>query len=392
MSLPTDAAAATTHVDPYSFYAGLAQARPFFRDGELGLWVATDAETVEAVLTSDLCRVRPEHEPVPAALVGTTAGKLFGRLVRMTDGPAHAPLKDAVSAALATVDADAVASLSADWARSLWEDDGAAPIPARVASLAFDLSPHVVGSLLGVPPANLATVAVWMGEFVRWLAPASGSQQIARGIAAAEDLVRLFTDLLHERSGYTSDRLLAALRREIERVGIADEAVVVANAVGLLSQAYEATAGLIGNALLALAADSEPYAITVADPHRMRRVVLETLHRDPPIQSTRRYVDLDGMIAGHAVRAGDVILVLLAAANHDPGLVIDRDGDVGCGYALGSGPHACPGGGIAVAIAAVAVRHIVAAGVDLAELAASFAYRPSANARIPLFGEREAPT
>ena len=130
--------------------------------------------------------------------------------------------------------------------------------------------------------------------------------------------------------------------------------------------------------------------MTVADPNRTRRVVRETLRRDPPIQSTRRYVDRDGMIAGHAVRAGDVILVLLAAANHDPGRTMDRDGDTGCGYALGAGSHTCPGGELAVAIAEAGVRRVVEADVDLAELAACSTYRPSVNARIPMFGEREA--
>lgn len=390
MSWPTSPVAAATHSDPYPYYAELARGRPLYRDDELGLWVASSAVTVEAVLTSGLCRVRPAGQPVPPALLGTTAGELFGRLTRMMDGEAHPPLKRAVSAALGSVDPARIASLAAEWAALLWERDEGTPASSRARALAFDLSPHVLGSLLGISRDQVGQVATWMADFVRCLAPASTPEQVARGIAVAEDLAGLVMDLLHTHVAGRPGDLLAALRREIEGVGVADEAVVVANGIGFLSQAYEATAGLIGNALLALAADLERDASTVTDPSRARRVVRETLRRDPPIQSTRRFVDREATIAGQAVREGDAILVLLSAANHDPALQLNQPGDDGCGYALGAGAHVCPGGGIAVAIAEAAVRQVIASGVDLTELAASFSYRPSANARIPMFGAKGA--
>jgi cytochrome P450 len=190
--------------------------------------------------------------------------------------------------------------------------------------------------------------------------------------------------------------------------------VVVANAVGFLSQAYEATAGLIGNALLALAADPGLRDTIAGDPSRPRRVVHDVLRADPPIQSTRRVVEGDGTISGREVREGDAVLVLLAAANHDPATSprsaacrqtppttrdhgrdephshgpqrsVGRD----VGLSLGAGAHVCPGRAVAVEISVAAVRQVLAAVVSLPELAASFVYRPSANARVPVFVERE---
>src|ERR1700730_9947136 len=100
---PSDPIAAVTHRDPYPYYARLVAERPLYFDPDLGLWVASSAEAVAAVLASERCRVRPPAEPVPAAIAGTPAGEVFRRLVRMTDGEAHGPLKQAVSAALAGV-------------------------------------------------------------------------------------------------------------------------------------------------------------------------------------------------------------------------------------------------------------------------------------------------
>src|SRR6267378_1788425 len=104
MQFPRDPLAAVTHPDPYPYYTSLVAERPFYRDEALGLWVASSAAAVTAALTSDLCRVHPPTEPVPRALLGSPAGDIFGHLVRMTDGPAHAALKPRVTAALASFD------------------------------------------------------------------------------------------------------------------------------------------------------------------------------------------------------------------------------------------------------------------------------------------------
>lgn len=389
VSWPTDVVAAATHADPYPFYAGLVRERPLYRDDDLGMWVASGTDAVEAVLTSPLCRVRPVGEPVPAALVGTTAGAIFGRLVRMSDGQEHVSLKRAVAAALSGVDADRATTVASAWAATLWDRSEGAEPSVRVTALMLDLSPHVVGDLLGIPREHLADVSTWMGAFVRCLTPASTTGQVAAGITAAEKLSPLVSGQLRRQIEDGSGGLLGDLQRALAEEGVDDEAVTVANGVGLLSQAYEATAGLIGNAILALAADADAYGKTVSEPTRARDMVEHVLRRDPPIQSTRRIVAADGEIAGHVVRAGDVILVLLAA-NHDP--APPRPGVAGRphGFSLGAGLHACPGGTIAIAVAEAAVRRIVASGVPLGEVVSTVAYRPSANARVPVFGAGEA--
>ncbi|HEV8141500.1 MAG TPA: cytochrome P450, partial [Methylomirabilota bacterium] len=80
---PSDPVAAVTHPDPYAYYADLVAHRPLYRDESLGLWVASSAAAVTAVLTNDRCRVRPTAEPIPVALVGSTAAEIFRHLVRM---------------------------------------------------------------------------------------------------------------------------------------------------------------------------------------------------------------------------------------------------------------------------------------------------------------------
>jgi cytochrome P450 len=41
------------------------------------------------------------------------------------------------------------------------------------------------------------------------------------------------------------------------------------------------------------------------------------------VQNTRRFMAADAMLCGQQVKAGDAVLVLLAAAAHDPSAAVD---------------------------------------------------------------------
>ena len=385
MSLPPprDPVAAVTHPDPYPYYAELVAARPLYKDDALGLWVASSAQAVTAVLLSPLARVRPPAEPVPKALLGTPAGEIFRRLIRMTDGSGHEAAKYAVAATLQSLDAERVAEESARWARPL-AGDGIDP--AGLTSFAFALPVHVVGSLLGIPPARLRQTSEWMGQFVRCLAPASTPAQIERGKGAAASLLELGRETLDG----TADGLLPTLARQARRAGIEGVDTVIANGIGFMSQAYEATAGLLGNTLLALAAQPGLREAVALEPALLPAVVREVLRHDSPVQNTRRFVASAGRVADRDMAEGDSVLVVLAAANRDPAAnarpeMFDARRPDRRLFTFGMGPHACPGEMLAVGIAAAGVDALLAAGLDPAGLPARLTYRPSANARIPLF-------
>lgn len=355
---PQDPIAAVTHRDPYPYYARLAVERPIDYDRSLGLWVAASAGAVAAVLASDLCRVRPPAEPVPAKLQGTPAGDLFGRLVRQNDGERHAPLKQAVAAALGAIDPQKATAVSQTWAQTL-----AAEIQSTqdLQDFLFRLPVYVVASLLGVPPDRLEPAARWTGEMAAGLAPSASPEQVERGSQAAAELRRLI-------GGLTGDGLFSDLSR---RAGREDAETIAANGAGFLLQTYEATAGLIGNTLLALARNS---ALLQAD---LDGVIENVLRFDPPVHNTRRFLARTGTVAGRQMREEDAVLLVLAAANRDPAAPPL--------FTFGAGRHACPGQALATTIARAGVEQALAAGVDPAPLADEVSYRASANVRIPVF-------
>jgi len=235
----------------------------------------------------------------------------------------------------------------------------------------------------------LHQTALWMSDFARCVAPASSPDQIDRGKVAAGHLMEMFRALLADQAAGSADGLLWTLAREAKRLGREDTNVIVANGIGFLLQPYEATAGLIGNTLLALSARPELREQVTADPGLLRDVILEVLRYDSPVQNTRRFLAEDGIVAGQEMKGGDMILVVLAAANRDPLANPDPDRfDIfrkdRKTFTFGAGLHACPGESLAITMAKAGVEQLITSGVALEPLVAPITYRASANVRIPL--------
>jgi cytochrome P450 len=342
---PADPIAAVTHPDPYPWYARMATEPGLVYNERLKLWVAAAPALVRQVLAHPELRVRPVHEPVPAAIAGP-AGALFGALVRMNEGPRHTGPKAALLRALAALEPQYVQACA---------DRIAAPLAAGVGDAQtlngylFAAPVRTVASMLGWQDERLAQVEGWTREFVACLSPLSGAAAIAASHDAADALLGALRELVHSQR---KSPLLAG----VLAAPMADEHTLLANLAGLLSQTYEATAGLLGNCVAALL--REP----MADRSTLAERVSGT---DPAIHNTRRFAACDVDIGGAHVRAGEGILLVLAT-----------------GDGFGHGRHACPGQALATTIV---TRALLALPADLPAL--GWHYRPSVNARIPVFME-----
>ncbi|RPF25441.1 cytochrome P450 [Streptomyces sp. Ag109_G2-6] len=394
--------------DPYPYYARLVAERPFAFDEALGAWVAADAAAVRAVLGGGALRVRPVAEPVPAGIAGTAAGEVFGELVRMTDGPAAARLKGVVAEALARADLGQAGALAARYTREELARGGEVPYE----ELMFGVPARVVATLSGLTDGADREAARAIGDFVRCI-PASATQDDHRAAAAAAVRLRelLGPPLASASAAPVAGRapapgragasaagtgpdagmpspapspagrangLLRELVAAAERAGWEHPGPLLSNAIGFLSQTYDATAGLIGNTLVALARG--------AGAPDTGALVREVVRYDAPVQNTRRFAAEPFAHAGSTVEPGQQVLVLLAAANRDPAVNPDphtlSPGRVNpVVFTFGAGAHRCPGGGLATALATAVVAELRAAGWSTT---ATPAYRPLANARIPL--------
>ncbi|WP_074310311.1 cytochrome P450 [Micromonospora cremea] len=150
---------------------------------------------------------------------------------------------------------------------------------------------------------------------------------------------------------------------------------VRANLIGLLVQACDATAGLIGAAahhLLPLPADREaadpPAGKGPADPPAREQtgglpagqatadLLAEVLRLDPPVRATRRVTVAAVRLGGQDLPPGSPVLLRFDAANRDPEAFAEpaafRPGRLGAGLlTFGAGERGCPGDRHALALA-----------------------------------------
>ena len=367
--------AAASHADPYPYYASLPD---FAYDAASAMWIASSAAVIEEVMTNPHCLVRPVAEQVPKAIAGTTAGAVFARLVRMNEGAAHAMPKQVIGQALAALDLRGASERTAQLAAMLGKRYRL-PDGAGISGWMFDLPTYTVAALLGWEDEALPQITLLTARFVRCLSPLSTPEQLSCASDAAHALLERFAEL--SSAGMAGD-----MRRRAALAGWNDDAAIVANMVGLLSQTHEATAGLIGNSVVALLRDPALQQRLRDDARLVDAFVAEVALRDPPVQNTRRFVAQATSVAGLALPPGAVIVLLLGAAGRREDFALARSTRTLPGF--GHGRHLCPGQALALTIATTAVRYLLAMTLPLSLEEIAWTYAPSANGRLPQFSPR----
>lgn len=382
--------------NPYPDYAHYRQQAPFVWDDSASCWVASQAAVVNAVLHSQDCGVRPIGEAIPIAIQGSHAGAIFAQLVRMNEGGAHQVAKAALMQSLATINSVQLSELMRR------ENFFLSTVPQEGIELnewTFALPVRTMAMILGFNTAESQLLAHEIRSFVACLSALSGPTQLHEASAAAARLQQSMQRLV-ESHGNDAASFVFALQTSAREHGWHSHSALIANMIGVLSQTYEATAALLGNAIVQLhqqaewraqlqqqCASEEPIASS-----NLAAFITEVARFDPAIHSTRRYVLQDCRIAGQELRAGTIIVLLLAAANRDETLHSDAESFNPCReqaaqWGFSAGRHTCPGQQIALEIVQQAARYLLTHWSKSQWQNLSWEYKPSLNARIPHFSQ-----
>jgi len=139
---------------------------------------------------------------------------------------------------------------------------------------------------------------------------------------------------------------------------------VLATCILLLTAGHETTASLIGNGTLTLMQHPDQLRLLQRDPALINPAIEEMLRFECPAKIVGRTSLVDRQLGGHAIRAGQRVLVLLGAANRDPEQFPDPERfDItrvqAPHLAFGAGPHFCLGAALSRAEAQETLRQLL---------------------------------
>jgi cytochrome P450 len=237
-----------------------------------------------------------------------------------------------------------------------------------VDDFAYPLPVAVICRLLGVPLADetqfshaSALLAQALDPFITFTgAPSDG---VHERLQAGMWLREYLRGLIERRRCEPGDDLMSGLIAVEESGDQLTQDEIVSTCVLLLVAGHETTVNLIANAVLAMLRHPVQWAALGADTTRAPAVIEETLRYDPPVQMVGRIAADDMMIAGTEVPAGDVMMLLLAAAQRDPAEfdrpdIFDPDRGTLRHLGFGRGAHYCLGAPLARLEAAVALSAV----------------------------------
>ena len=329
--------------DPYPIYREMRSKDPVHRMRLVKAWALTRYEDVETVLRDDkrfcngdrilvktiplslLDMDPPEHTRVRAlvskAFTPRAVGRLQGRIREITD-------------------------------RLLDEVAGRRQFDV-IAALGYPLPITVIAEMLGVRAEDMGAFEGWSNTLALAVDPMLGGKQVAAIKRAAEQVYAYFEGIIAERRREPRDDLVTALMMAEETGERLTHEEMLSVMLLLLVAGNETTRNLIGNAVLALLRNPAQLQRLREDRGLLDPAVDEFLRYDSPVQVDGRAAREDVEIGGKRIRAGDVVISVLGAANRDPEAFDDPESlDVGrrgnSHLSFGRGVHYCLGGPLAI--------------------------------------------
>jgi cytochrome P450 len=213
----------------------------------------------------------------------------------------------------------------------------ATPIPVRV-----------IAALLGIDEAMAPQLLNWSHRLVAMYQFRRSAAEEASANAAAIEFSAFICremDRVRKRPGDDLVSLLTAAE------GLS-EPEVISTVILLLNAGHEASVHAIGNGVTAILQSGLKPADLFATPAAIAATVEETLRHDPPLHMFTRYALEDVEIGGVRLKIGDVVGLMLGAANRDPARYYDPDRfdparDASGHTSFGAGIHFCLGAPLA---------------------------------------------
>jgi cytochrome P450 len=203
----------------------------------------------------------------------------------------------------------------------------------------------VICELLGAPVEMADQFLAWSHDHVAMYMAKRDRTIEDKAVAAVTAFSNYIRDLVRERRKNPDDDLLSELIRASDGAGKLSEDELVTTAILILNAGHEATVHSLGNAIKALLENNIRSGLTAA-------YAEEALRFDAPLHMFTRYALENLEYNGLHLKKGEVVGLMLGAANRDPARftnpdVFDATRESIPHVSFGAGIHFCVGAPLA---------------------------------------------
>ena len=346
-------------VNPYPSFRALRE-KPIIWDDAFGFWRITRFADVEAILKDKRFMKNP---PEGTALLPTNQADRFNQGILNLDPPDHTRIRGLMVKAFNATRMAAMRPVVNALVEHLLEQqkyrkkmelkqDFAHPIPATI-----------ISDMLGIPDEDRNLFSGLSQDIIRF-----GNDLLVADDAAANQATEQFdlymTQLLAEKRLRPGDDLTSDLLHAKEHDDALSEEELLHNVRLLFIAGHETTVNLICNATVALFQNPDQLELLRLRPELMPDAVEEFLRFDSSVQQLPRVAQEDVILHGETILAGQMVVLMLGSANHDPATYTDGDTlDVERAYvrskSFGGGAHFCLGAQLARLETEIAVGKLI---------------------------------
>jgi pimeloyl-[acyl-carrier protein] synthase len=313
----------TVRQDPYAAYRELREQDPVHRSS-LGLWFVTRYGDADTVLRDRRCG-RNFDRFLDLQIGSGPLRTMFSGMMLYHDPPDHTRLRGLVAKVFTP---RLVASLQ-PFIEQLVDDlldvnlsRGSLDV---IGDLAYPLPALVICQLLGIPIEDRQTLRAWSRDLSAALDYMLTPEVVERANRAAQGSSEYLTRLVAERRRRPQQDLISMMLAAEEGGGRLSENEIVSTCMLLFGAGHETTTSVIGTSILALLQNPDQLALLIKTPTLLPHALDELLRYDCPIHMAGRVAGDRIEVGGHAIEPGEIIVIILAAANRDPDRFPDPD-------------------------------------------------------------------
>ena len=339
--------------NPYPFYDAIRAETPVFRWEQYGHWCCATYADVNALLRDrrfgrQILHVASREElgwpETPEHLKPFYAFEQHSLLE--LEPPVHTRLRSLVSRAFLSRQVERLRPEIANLCSRLLDQLDGKSEADLLTAYAIPIPVAVICDLLGAPIEMGNQFLSWSHDMVAMYQARRDRAIEDKAVAATLAFSAYMRDLIRERRGKGGSDLLSELIRAESEDGKLSEDELVTTAILLLNAGHEATVHALGNGIKALIEENARDGI--GEGH-----VEEIMRFDAPLHMFTRYALEDMEWNGLRLKKGEVIGLLLGAANRDParfpepGRFLPDRANASTNVSFGAGIHFCIGAPLA---------------------------------------------